>query len=157
MTVRRSTALTGLAIASLVFLPSHAPAASAPVSIEAVSVSPASPGPGVLCGLSVRLKNAGAHTATNFRFKVRIDGQDVATYNVEMYAENVAPGASDTIALHNFWTAATAKASFPVEVSVLEGAWADVKREGNTSTTPPLGPIEGLPVSATQTVQMSAK
>jgi hypothetical protein len=146
----------GLAIISLAFFPAQARAASPPLSIEAVTVSPQSPGPGVLCTLGVRLKNAGTHTATDFRFKIKIDGQEVATYNIESFAVNVGPGASDTIVLHSFWSPATATANLPVEVTVLEGRWADVKREGNTSTTTPIGPIEGLPVSVTQSVHMAS-
>ena len=145
-----------LVIVSLAFLATQARAASPLVSIEAVSVAPQRPGAGVLCTLGVRLKNTGTHTATDFRFKVEIDGQDVATYNNESFAVNVGPGGSDTIALHSFWSPATAKADFTVEVTVLEGRWADVKREGNTSTTTPIGPIEGLPVSATQSVHMAS-
>jgi hypothetical protein len=152
--MRTGIPMTGLALVSLGLLAPQAGAASSPVSIEAVSVMPQNPGPGVLCSLSVRLKNAGTHTATDFRFRVKIDGQDVATYNGESWAQNVAPGASDAVALHNFWTATAAKAGFTVEVTVLEGRWADVKQEANTSTTTPIGPIEGLPVSATQSVHM---
>jgi hypothetical protein len=156
MTMRTSIPVGGLALVSLALLAPQAHAASSPVSIEAVSVTPQKPGPGVLCTLGVRLKNSGTHIATDFRFSVKIDGQDVATYKVESFAQNVAPGASDTIALHNFWTPTAPKASVTVEVSVLEGRWADVKQEGNTSTTTPVGPIEGLPVSATQSVQMGS-
>ena len=153
--MHRPVGVFSLLIAGLVFLPRVAGAASA-ISVDAVSVSPANPGPNALCTLSVRLKNAGTKTATNFRFKVTIEGKEVATYGIETYAVNVPSGTSETIPLHNFWTGA-AKASFPVEVSVLEGTWADVKREGNASTTTPSGPIEGLPVSASQTVTMSAR
>ena len=154
--MRTSTPVRRLGIVSLAFLAPQARAASPPVSIEAVSVAPKSPGPGVLCTLGVQLKNAGTHTATDFRFKLKIDGQDVAIYNIESFAVNVGPGASDTVALHSFWSPATAKANFTVEVTVSEGRWADVKREGNTSTTTPIGPIEGLPVSATQSVHMAS-
>jgi hypothetical protein len=152
-----SRALTGLAAACLVLLASRAHPAGGAVSIESVTISPASPGPGALCGLSVRLKNAGTHTATDFRFKAKIDGQDVAPYGIETYAVNVAPGSSDTITLHNFWTPAAPKASLTIEVSLAEGRWADVKQEGRTTTTTPIGPIEGLPVSATGSVRLSAK
>ncbi len=152
-----NTATAALALASLLYLPSPGDSASSPLSIEAVSVSPASPGPSVLCGLSVRLKNAGVKTATDFRFRVRIEGQDVTSYNLEIWAVNVAAGTSATILLHNFYAASTAKASFPIEVTVLEGSWAEVKHEGSTSTTTPLGPIEGLPVSITQTMRISAR
>lgn len=156
--MRTNTPVGGLAIVSLAFFAAQARAASPAVSIEAVSVAPQSPGPGVLCTLGVQLKNTGTHTATYFRFKVKIDGQDVAIYNVESFAVNVAPGTSETITLSGFWSPATAKANFTVELTLLEGQWADVKHEGNTSTTTPIGAIEGLPVSATQSVHMvSAK
>ncbi len=156
--MRTIPALAALALASFgapLVLPAHA--APSPVAIEAVTVSPASPGPGVLCTLAVRIKNGGAHSATDFRFKVRIDAEDVAVYHNQTYAVNVAAGASDSVALYNFWSPAAHKASFPVEVTIVEGRWADVKQEGGASTTTPVGPIEGLPVSATQTVRMAAK
>ena len=154
--MRTNTPARRLAIISLAFVAALARAASSPVSIEAVSISPQSPGPGVLCTLGVRLKNAGTHTATYFRFKVKIDGQKVATYDNESYAVNVGPGTSETIVLHSFWSPATATTNLPVEVTVLEGRWADVKREGDTSTTTPTGPIEGLPVSVVQSVRMAS-
>ncbi len=157
MTMRPVFFLASLATATLALLTTGVGAAPAPLSIEAVTVSPESPGPGVPCTLAVRLKNGGARSATDFRFKVRIDGQDVATYNVATYAIPVAPGASDAIALNNFWTPAAAKPSFPVEVTLVEGRWAEVKREGTSVTVTPIGPIEGLPVSATQSVRMPVK
>ena len=70
---------------------------------------------------------------------------------------NVAPATLEGVELYNFWSPAAHKASFPVEVAIVEGRWADVKQEAGASTTTPVGPIEGLPVSATQTVRMSAK
>jgi hypothetical protein len=154
--MQTNTPVRELAIVALAFLAAQAGAAPPPVSIEAVSVAPQSPGAGTLCTLGVRLKNAGTHTATDFRFKVKIDGRDVAIYNIESYAVNVGPGASDTISLHSFWSPAAAKATFTVEVTLLEGRWADVKREGNTSTTTPIGPIEGLPASLAQSVHMAS-
>jgi hypothetical protein len=155
--VVRGLASVSLAVFLTTFSAPWAAAAPALVSIEAVTVGPASPGPGVICTLGVRIKNAGSHSATDFRFKVRIDGEDVTVYHNQTYAVNVAPGTSDGIALYNFWSPAVHKASFAVEVAIVEARWADVKQEGSTSTTTPVGPIEGLPVSATQTVHMSAK
>jgi len=152
----RRVAAAALLVVTIVFLPRHADAASA-LSVEAVSVSPATPGPNSLCTLNVRLKNAGSKTATNFRFKVTIDGQEVTTYRIETYAVDIAPGVSGTVALHNFWTAAAPRASSTVEVSVVEASWAEVKREANASTTTPADPVGGLPVTATQTITMSAK
>jgi hypothetical protein len=127
-------------------------AASSPVTIEAVVVEPQSPAAGVLCRLSVRVKNAGTRAATSFRFKVSIDGREEATYANEVYAVNVDPATSGTIGLYNFWSPSPAKASFTVEVTLVEAQWAEVKREGKTTTTTPLGPVEGLPTTAVRSV-----
>jgi hypothetical protein len=153
----RKTVLVGIAALNLALWPAEAPAAPSQVSIEAVSVSPSGAGPNVLCGLSVVLKNAGAHTATDFHFKVRIGGEEATVYGAETFAVNVAPGTSETITLHNFWTPAVPNPKLAVEVSILEGRWADVKKDASVTTTTPIGPIDGLPVSATQTVHMAAK
>jgi hypothetical protein len=155
--LRRRRAMAGSAALILALLPGSSPAAPAPVSIEAVAVSPSKPGPGALCGLRVTLKNAGTHTATDFRFKVKVNGEEVSVYGGETFAEGIAPGASETITIHSFWTPTAAKSSLTIEVSVIAGRWADVKSEGATTTTTPIGPIEGLPVSATQMVPLSPK
>ena len=130
-------------------------AASSPVSIEAVTVEPASPAPGALCRLGVRLKNAGTQVATSFRFQVKTGGQEQAVYKVEVYAINVEPGASGTIELHSFWVPSAAKGTFAVEVTLAEAQWAQVKREGQTTTTTPTGAVEGLPVSSTHAVSLA--
>jgi len=130
-------------------------AASSPVAIEAVTVEPQSPTAGVLCRLSVRVKNAGTRVATSFRLKVRIDGREEAPYANEVYAVNVDPAAAGTIGLYNFWSPSPAKASFKVEITLVEAQWAEVKREGKTTTTTPLGPVEGLPSTAERAVSMA--
>jgi hypothetical protein len=129
--------------------------ASSPVAIEAVAVEPQSPTAGVLCRLSVRVKNAGARAATSFRFKVRIDGREETPYANEVYAVNVDPGTSGTIGLYSFWSPSPAKATFKVDVTLVEAQWAEVKREGKTTTTTPLGPVEGLPATAEKAVSMA--
>ena len=50
---------------------------AADVHVDAIVVKPASPVPAALCELKVRLKNSGSRSASYFRFKVKIDGQDV--------------------------------------------------------------------------------
>ncbi len=131
-------------------------AASPLVTVEAILVQPQSPPPDALCKLGVKLKNAGSQTASYFRFKVKIDGQDVAIYKDQLYVVNVEPKTSGTIDLYSFWTPAGNKASFSIEVTLVEAQWVEVKRQGDTVTTTAVGPVEGLPVSATETVRMSA-
>ncbi|HXK09913.1 MAG TPA: CARDB domain-containing protein [Vicinamibacteria bacterium] len=131
-------------------------AAPPPVSIEAVTVEPQSPAPGALCRLSVKLKNAGSQTATNFRFQVKTGGQEQSVYKVEVYAVNVEAGTSGKVDLHTFWVPPAARGSYAVEVTLTEAQWAQVKREGQTTTTTPAGAIDGLPVSSTQTVTLAS-
>lgn len=150
------SALLGVLAAAAVAPSPEVRAASPLLTIEAVTVEPPSPAPGTLCRLSVRLKNSGTQTASSFRFKVKIDGREEATYANVLYAVNVEPASSGTISLYNFWSPSAVKTSFAAEVTLAEGAWADVKREGTTTTTTPLGPVPGLPVSATQSVSVAA-
>jgi len=131
-------------------------AAPPPVSIEAVTVEPQSPAPGALCRLSVKLKNAGSQTATNFRFQVKTGGQEQSVYKVEVYAVNVEAGTSGKVDLHTFWVPPAARGSYAVEVTLTEAQWAQVKREGQTTTTTPAGAVDGLPVSSTQTVTLAS-
>jgi hypothetical protein len=150
--MRTGAVVTSFGVLAMAVYGAGVQAASSPVTIEAVTVEPPSPAPGVLCKLSVRLKNAGARTATSFRFKVKIDDREEATYANEVYAINVDAATSATIGLHNFWSPSPAKASLTVEVTLVEAQWAEVKREGKTTTTTPLGPVEGLPTTAVRSV-----
>jgi hypothetical protein len=150
------SALLGVLAAVAPVLSPAVQAASPLVSIEAVTVEPQSPAPGTLCKLSVRLKNSGTQTASSFRFKVKIDGREEATYANVLYAINVEPASSGTIGLYNFWSPSAVKTSFPVEVTLAEAVWAQVKREGTTTTTTPAGSVPGLPTSATQSVSVAA-
>jgi len=151
----RGALVTSIAILGAAVLGPGAEAASSPVSIEAVTVEPQSPAPGALCRLSVRLKNAGTQVATSFRFQIKTGGQEQAVYKVEVYAINVEPGASGTIELHSFWIPSAAKGTFPLEVTLAEAQWAQVKKEGQTTTTTPTGAVEGLPVSSTHAVSLA--
>jgi hypothetical protein len=132
-----------------------APAGAADVTVASVVVEPASPAPSTLCRLKVALKNGGSQTASNFKFDVKVDGQDVAVYKPQTYAVNVDPGKTDEIALYNFWSPQAAK-PFDVQVTLLAAQWVQVKKEGNTTTTTPAGPVAGLPTSGSVTVKMAA-
>ena len=129
-----------------------AQAASSLVTIDAVTVEPQSPAPGVPCRLSVRLKNNGTQTATYFRFEVKIDGEEQASYKRYMYAATIEPGATTTIGLFSFYSPTTAGATFPVVVTLTEAQWAQVKWADQMNTTTPVGPVHGLPLSVKQTI-----
>ena len=143
----------GVLVATVLCLPAQA--ASSLVTVEAVTVEPQSPAPGAHCRLSVRLKNTGTQTATYFRFEVKIDGEEQAAYERYMYAAIVAPGATATIDLFNFYSPA-AHAAFPVVVTLSEAQWAEVKWVGQTNMTTPVGPVRGLPVSSKQTINAAS-
>jgi len=129
-------------------------AAGADVSVDAVVVEPASPGPSTLCRLKVRLKNGGVGAISNFRFGVKIGGQDVAVYKNQSYAANIDAGKTDELALYSFYAPAAPNA-FDVQVTLLEAEWVQVKKEASATTTTPTGPVAGLPVSASTSIKMS--
>jgi len=149
---QRRFCVSGLA---LLLATASAPAAgAADVAVAAVIVEPASPGVSAICGLRVRLKNSGTGAISNFRFAVKVDGQDVTLYKTHSYAVNIDAGKTDELALYNFHSPAAAKA-FDVQVTLLEAEWVQVKREGTTTTTTPTGSVTGLPVAGSLTVKMS--
>lgn len=130
-------------------------ATAADVGVDAVIVSPTSPGPSSICTLKVRVKNGGAQAASNFRFKVKVDGQDLGLYDRQTFAVNVEAGKSDELALYNFYSPAAPK-SFDVQVTLVEAQWVQVKKDGANTTTTPTGPVGGLPSAATLSVKMPA-
>jgi hypothetical protein len=133
------------------------------LTLEAVKVDPASPGPDTLCRLSVTVKNAGAKTASALGFRVKVDGKELAVYGNELFFRPVPPGnpAGGTIEikLHNFWSSETGR-PFPaggrmtVEVTLTEARWMDVKTENGAEVWTPVGAVEGLPVSKSVTLTL---
>ena len=134
-------------------LVSHVEAAE--LAVEGITVTPTSPGPSALCGLTVHLRNGGAQAVSYFRFSVKIDGQELPIYKQETYVVGVAPGTTGEVALYSFYSPATSK-PFEVQIALVEAQWAQIKKEGTTTTTTPSGPVAGLPTSATLSVRMSA-
>lgn len=129
------------------------------LTLEAVKVDPASPGPDTLCKLSVTVKNAGAKTASALGFRVKVDGKDLAVYGNELFFRPVAAGGTAEIKLHNFWSNETGR-PFPtggrmtVEVTLTEARWMDVKTENGAEIWTPVGAVEGLPVSKSVTLTL---
>jgi hypothetical protein len=151
---RRLARVAGPALAFAVGLAGVA--AAADVGVDAVLVSPASPAPSSICTLKVRVKNGGAQAASNFRFKVKVDGQDLALYDRQQtFAVNVDAGKSDELALYNFYSPASPK-PFDVQVTLVEAQWVQIKKDGSNTTTTPTGPVSGLPSTASVLVKMAA-
>ncbi len=146
-----------LALPILLALPGFAAppedAAPAPgLTLEAVKVEPAAPGPETLCRLTVTLKSTGTKTASALGFKVTVNGKELAVYRNELVYAPVEPGAAAEIRLHNFWSSETGR-PFPadgrmnVEVTLTEARWMDVKTESGAEVWTPAGAVEGLPKS----------
>ncbi|MGA2610368.1 MAG: CARDB domain-containing protein [Halobacteriota archaeon] len=117
-------------------------------------VKPTSPGPSALCELKVRLTNSGSRSVSNFRFNVKIDGQNVPEYKVYTYAVNIDPGTTGELALNHFYNPPEAKA-FEVQVTLVEAQWVEVKKDGPNTTTTPSGAVAGLPTGASLSVKES--
>ena len=152
----RGTGLAGAAVLALSVLAGLAvQAAAADVGLDAVIVSPTSPGPSSICTLKVRVKNGGSQAVSNFRFKVKVDGQELALYDRQTFAVNVEAGKSDELALYSFYSPAASK-SFDVQVTLVEAQGVQVKKDGANTTTTPTGPVAGLPSVASVSVKMAA-
>jgi len=129
-----------------------AKAADPALTLEAVKVDPASPGPDTLCRLSVTLRSSGAKTASALAFRVKVDGHELPVYRNELFFRPVAAGATEEVRLHNFWSNETGR-PFPtsgkmtVEVTLAEAQWMDVKTENGAEVWTAAGPVGGLPAS----------
>ena len=132
------------------------------LTLESVKVDPASPGPDTLCRLSVTLRNIGgegAKTASALGFRVKVDGHELPGYRNELFFRPVAAGATAEVRLHNFWSNETGR-PFPtngrmtVEVTLAEARWMDVKTENGAEVWTAAGPVAGLPVSKSVTLNL---
>lgn len=130
------------------------------LTLEAVKVDPASPGPDTLCRLSVTLRSSGSKTASALAFRVKVDGRELPVYKNELFFRPVAAGATAEVRLHNFWSNETGR-PFPtngkmtVEVTLAEARWMDMKTENGAEVWTATGPVEGLPVSKSVTLTLA--
>ncbi|HWM92180.1 MAG TPA: hypothetical protein VN493_15555 [Thermoanaerobaculia bacterium] len=160
--MRRTSALLILILLLLATVTVRAQDSKPPapaLTLEAVKVDPATPGPDTLCRLSVTVRNAGAKTASALAFRVKVDGKELPVYRNELFFRPVAPGAATEIRLHNFWSNETgrpfpASGKMTVEVTLVEARWMDVKTENGAEVWTPTGSVEGLPVSKSVTLTL---
>lgn len=125
-------------------------AARAPLTVETVEVTPASPGPETLCTLHVRVANHGDLAASDLGFEVRIGGRAVPALARRRYQQAIEPGSAARIRLPNFWSSESgrpppADRTLEIEVALTAAHWVEIERTGDSEVRRPLGPVEGLP------------
>lgn len=131
-----------------------------PLSIEAVTVEPASPAPDTLCKLRVTIRNGGTRKASAFEIGVRINGQELPAYKSRLYLQPIEPGATGEIRLFNFWSTETGRPApkdgkLAVEVTLTRASWVEKESKDGAEVWTPAGAVEGLPVSKTVTLTMA--
>ncbi len=129
------------------------------ITIEAVTVEPASPAADTLCKLTVTVKNHGSETASQLDFKVKINDAALPVYRNQLFMFPLEAGKSSDIKLYNFWSTETSR-PFPkdgkmtVEVSLVGAQWTRVSMEEDVEVWEPLGAVEGLPHAKSVTLEM---
>ena len=136
-------------VAACLALPPAAPAAAkAPsLTVDAIEVEPKTAKPGTLCKLRVKVKNDSDQDATYLVFAVKVAGSPLSVYDKHTWAYRVTAGQVTTVDLFNFWVPESGPRT--VEVTLTEARWAKVTKDGDTTTSTPLGNVEGLPASQT--------
>ena len=141
-------------------------AAEAPeplLALEAVKVegppTGEAPGPETLVRLTVSIANRGEEIASALVFQVTVAGQELPVYRDQVFLKAIPPGETTELRLYNFWTGETgrpapADGKLPVEVTLTEARWTEVVDEEGVEVWKPLGPVEGLPVSASTVVTL---
>lgn len=137
--------------------------AVSPLSLESIEVTPDKPGPDTLCKLRVRVRNAGAQTASRLAFGVRLNGERIAVYESSLFLKPIVPGGTVEVPLYNFWSTESSRPApkdgkLLVEVELREAEWMKVEKDAKgVETWTPAGEVPGLPVSRSVTVPVQNK
>ena len=122
------------------------------------------PGADALARLSVRIVNRGERIASALVFTVEVEEQDLPVYRNQVFLKPIPAGETVEVALYNFWTGETgrpapADGKLDVAVTLREARWMNrtVEKEGEAEVEvwSPVGPVEGLPVTASTTITLS--
>lgn len=138
----------------------EAAAPASPLSLTALEVEPARPGPDTLCRLRVTLNNAGERDAASLAFTVRINGQELPVYRNQLFMQAIPAGGTETVVLYNFWSTETSRpmpddGRLRIELVLREAQWTQIgDDEEGVEVWQPLGAVEGLPVSIERTLEM---
>lgn len=146
----------------------HAQKEAAPptkgLTLESITVAPATPGPGTLVQLKVDIANAGEKIASQLAFRVTINGQDLPVYGNQIFMQALPPGKTTEVRLYNFWTTETfrplaADKKLNLEVALVEAHWyniENVEEDGETiEEWTPLEAVPGLPSSRSLVLDLS--
>lgn len=125
---------------------------TSPLTVEAIEIDPARPGPEALCKLKVTIRNGGpAHQASALAFKVSVNGESLSVYERHVWMQGIAPGTRSAVDLYNFWTPAKGS-DLTVEVALVEAKWLKRTKDADEWA----GLVPGLPVSKTLKVPLTA-
>jgi len=134
-----------------------------PLNLESIEVTPDKPGPDTLCKLRVRVRNAGAQTASRLAFGVRLNGERIAVYESSLFLKPIAPGGTVEVPLYNFWSTETSRPApkegkLLVEVELRQAEWMKVEKDAKGAEIwTPIGAVTGLPVSRSLTVLLQPR
>jgi len=159
--IRVAVALLAVAVAAIA-LPVEAQQETASgLTLEAVQVDPAHPGPDTLCKLKVTIRNSGDKIASQLAFTVTVGGHELPVYGNQLFMVPLRPGESTDIDLYNFWSTETSRPApagneLDVRVELREAEWMKIEvvdEDGDeVEVWDPLGPVDGLPTSTVITL-----
>ena len=152
----------GALLLGLILAADPPPAKPLQLTLEAVTVEPSSPTAETLCRLRVTVKNAGQDFASALELAVRVNGQELPAYKNRLFYDPVPPGTAKEVRLFNFWTTesgrpAPADGKLKVEVALKEAQWVEVKSEGGAEVWKPVGPVEGLPLAVSISLELKGE
>lgn len=130
------------------------------ISIDELLLEPAAPTTTTLCRLRVKLSNPLDKPVSMLRFAVKVSGQDLPVYDNQVFLQAIPAAGATELKLYNFWVSETGRAAptdgkLTVEVTLLEAQLMKIGPDAEgVETWEPLGPVTGLPVSKTRTVEL---
>ena len=149
----------GLSLPLVLFFALAAPAPPA-LTVEAIRVEPAAPGPDVLCRLAVTLRNRGDRPASALELVVKLGGNPLSAYRDRIILAAIEPGATRELRLYNFWSTeparpAPADGKLVLEVALLRAAWMQRETKDGATVWTPAGAVAGLPSAKTLTLTLA--
>ena len=133
------------------------------VVIEGIEIAPDEPGPETLCQLVATVRNGGSRAVYGFAFDVELNGRKLPVYEKQLFLQVIEAGASEEVALFNFWTSETGRPApvngkLEVLVRLREARWVEVseiEEDGETvEVWTPVGDVSGLPQAVSLTVEL---
>jgi hypothetical protein len=129
-----------------------------PLTIVAVEVQPANPGPDTLCKLRVRFRNSGKESASDLSFQVTVNGKRLGNFINHTFRIALDAGKDTEVPLFNFWSSEYSR-PYPsdgrliVEVRLMGARWV---APGSTNAATLAGPVQPLPAPFSVTLTRRA-